>query len=92
METMRGRKGEPDPPAVKKTQPKASKPATRSVAPVSDQDYDLNVVFPEMKMFYPKNKLPTIASVVEMIRYYNTLSKGMKGKQMTGKKAFREVS
>ena len=64
METRSGRKGDPEPPPVDKARPKPSKPATRSAAPVADLDFDLNEAFPQMKMFHPGNKLPTIASVV----------------------------
>ena len=92
METRSGRKGDPEPPPVDKARPKPSKPATRSAAPVADLDFDLNEAFPQMKMFHPGNKLPTIASVVGMIRQYKSLSKGLKGKQMTGKVALREVA
>ena len=92
MERRSGRKGDPEPPPVDKAGPKPSKPATRSAAPVADLDFDLNEAFPQMKMFHPGNKLPTIASVVGMIRHYKSLSKGLKGKQMTGKVALREVA
>ena len=44
------------------------KPGTRSAVPVSQYDYDIDVAFPHLKMFQPRNKLPTIASVVGMLR------------------------
>ena len=45
------------------------KPATRSLVPVSDIEFDIDESFPQMKMFSPRNKLPTLASVVGMLRY-----------------------
>ena len=38
---------------------------TRSSAP----DFDLDTAFPKMKMFLPATMLPTLASVVGMLRY-----------------------
>ena len=75
---------------AKKKEP--NKQGTRSANPVSQYDYDLDIAFPELKMFQPRNKLPTMASVVGMLRHYSSLKKGMKAKSMSGNDAFKEVS
>ena len=70
-----------------------AKPGTRSAVPVSQYDYELDVAFPELRMFQPRNKLPTLASVVGMMRYFSSLKKGMKGSKMSGPNVvFREVA
>ena len=69
-----------------------TKPGTRSAVPVSQYDYDIDVAFPEMKMFQPRNKLYSMDSVVGMLRYYTSLQKGMKGSKASGKVSFREVA
>ena len=61
-----------------------AKPGTRSVVPVSQYDYELDVAFPQLKMFQPRNKLPTLAIVVGMMSYFNSMKKGMKGSKMSG--------
>ena len=96
METRVGKKKDPEqskPVTGGKGKVKEpTKPGTRSAVPVSQYDYDIDVAFPEMKMFQPRNKLPTMASVVGMLRYYTSLQKGMKGSKASGKVSFREVA
>ena len=79
METRVGKKKDPEqskPVTGGKGKVKEpTKPGTISAVPVSQYDCDIDVAFPEMKMFQPRNNLPTMASVVGMLRYYTSLHK-----------------
>ena len=73
--------------------PQSSKPATRAAVPVAEVDYNLDVAFLLVSMFYPTNKLPTLASTVGMLRHYSTLRKGRRGgKGPETNRASREVA
>ena len=72
--------------------PQSSKPATKAAVPVAEIDYNLDVAFPLVSMFFPTNKLPTLASTVGMLRNYNMLRKGTSGKALESNRASREVA
>lgn len=82
METRSGKKVElPSlsrvPPSRKP--PESSKPAMRVAVPVADLGYSLDVAFPMISMFCPSNKLPTLASTVELLRHYSNQRQTRKG-------------
>ena len=94
MDTRSGKKPEPPPPKpVTRTSVKDTRPATRTAAPVSDYDYELDVAFPMVRMFQPQNKLPTLSGVAGMLRYQHDLKKSNKGgSKKQGQTPAREVA
>ena len=59
---------------------------TRSASPV----YDIDIPFPENKIYYPAGQLPTLGGVVGMLRYHTSPRKLCTGKNRS--KAIREVA